>query len=60
MSEAMDVEAPVPLLRDSTSSVMCRLTDPEGTPLGTSMYLPEIAGPKELNQMVNKLLNNVS
>nr|GMC86757.1 notchless protein homolog [Ipomoea batatas] len=58
MSEAMDVEAPVPLLRDSTSSVMCRLTDPEGTPLGTSMYLPEIAGPKELNQMVNKLLNN--
>nr|GMC52978.1 notchless protein homolog [Ipomoea batatas] len=58
MSEAMDVEAPVPLLRDSTSIVMCRLTDPEGTPLGTSMYLPEIAGPKELNQMVNKLLNN--
>ncbi|XP_019175867.1 PREDICTED: notchless protein homolog [Ipomoea nil] len=58
MSEAMDVEAPVPLPRDSTNSVMCRLTDPEGTPLGTPMYLPEIAGPKELNQMVNKLLSN--
>lgn len=60
----MDVEVstlpPMDLMavRDSTNNVMCRLTDPNGNPLGAQMYLPESAGPKELNQMVNKLLNN--
>lgn len=40
------------------NKVMCQLADPEGTPLGASMYLPQSVGPKELQQMVNKLLNN--
>lgn len=40
------------------NNVMCQLADPEGTPLGASMYLPQSVGPKELQQMVNKLLNN--
>lgn len=43
-----------------TNNVMCLLTDPEGTPLGASMYLPQIAGPQQLQQIVNKLLNNVN
>ena len=42
------------------NSVMCQLADPEGTPLGVSMYLPQSVGPKELQQMVNKLLDNVN
>ncbi|GMY22460.1 notchless protein homolog [Fagus crenata] len=42
----------------TTNKVMCLLTDPEGTPLGAPMYLPQNAGPQELQQMVNKLLNN--
>lgn len=46
--------------KDMKNSVMCQLTDPEGTPLGPSMYLPQSAGPKELQQIVNQLLNNVS
>ena len=41
------------------NNVMCQLADPEGTPLGASIYLPQSVGPKELQQMVNKLLNNV-
>ncbi len=44
----------------TTNKVMCLFTDPEGTPLGAPMYLPQNAGPQELQQMVNKLLNNVS
>ncbi|CAH1439805.1 unnamed protein product [Lactuca virosa] len=40
------------------SSLFSRLADPEGTPLGASVYLPQSVGPKELQQMVNKLLNN--
>lgn len=44
--------------RELTNNVMCQLADPEGTPLGASMYLPQSVGPKELQQMVNKLLNN--
>lgn len=43
---------------NSSSNVMCQLTDPEGNPLGVAMYLPQSAGPKELQIMVNKLLNN--
>ncbi|KAJ0682879.1 hypothetical protein HanPI659440_Chr16g0652251 [Helianthus annuus] len=46
--------------RELTNNVMCPLSDPEGTPLGASMYLPQSVGPKELQQMVNKLLNNSS
>ncbi|XP_024988898.1 notchless protein homolog [Cynara cardunculus var. scolymus] len=41
-----------------SNNVMCQLADPEGTPLGVSMYLPQSVGPKELQQMVNKLLDN--
>ncbi|KAI7725242.1 hypothetical protein M8C21_014638 [Ambrosia artemisiifolia] len=44
--------------REVNNNVMCQLSDPEGTPLGASMYLPQTVGPKELQQMVNKLLNN--
>ncbi|KAA8550202.1 hypothetical protein F0562_001886 [Nyssa sinensis] len=39
-------------------NVLCLLRDPEGTPLGVPIYPPQNAGPKELQQMVNKLLNN--
>ncbi|KAL9257904.1 Notchless protein-like protein, partial [Drosera capensis] len=45
-------------VESSNNNVMCQLTDPEGTPLGAAMYLPQSAGPKELHQIVNKLLNN--
>ncbi|KAG6710889.1 hypothetical protein I3842_05G025700 [Carya illinoinensis] len=41
-----------------TNKVMCLLTDPGGTPLGAAMYLPQNAGPQQLQQMVNKLLSN--
>ncbi|GMP41549.1 hypothetical protein CsSME_00011606 [Camellia sinensis var. sinensis] len=44
---------------NSSSNVMCQLTDPEGNPLGVAMYLPQSAGRKELQIMVNKLLNNL-
>lgn len=46
--------------REIINNVMCLLTDPEGTPLGSPMYLPQNAGPQQLNQIVNKLLSNVS
>ncbi|KAK9125275.1 hypothetical protein Scep_014121 [Stephania cephalantha] len=42
----------------NTNTVMCLLTDPEGTPLGSSMYIPQTAGPLQLQELVNKLLNN--
>ncbi|KAI3818472.1 hypothetical protein L1987_12279 [Smallanthus sonchifolius] len=45
--------------RELNNNVMCQLADPEGNQLGASMYLPQSVGPKELQQMVNKLLNNV-
>lgn len=44
--------------REIINNVMCLLTDPEGTPLGSPMYLPQNAGPQQLNQIVNKLLSN--
>ncbi|GFZ21675.1 hypothetical protein Acr_29g0008370 [Actinidia rufa] len=34
--------------RELNNNVMSQLTDPEGTPLGPPMYLPQNAGPKEL------------
>lgn len=45
---------------EMTNNVMCLLTDPEGNPLGAPMYLPQNAGPQQLQQIVKKLLNNVS
>lgn len=49
-------------MEDETAgkNVMCLLTDPEDTPLGKSMYLPQNTGPQHLQQIVNQLLNNVS
>ncbi|KAL5173564.1 Notchless [Glycine soja] len=44
--------------REIINNVMCLLTDPDGTPFGAPMYLPQNAGPQHLNQIVNKLLNN--
>ncbi|XP_042003457.1 notchless protein homolog [Salvia splendens] len=44
--------------REESHRVICQLTDPEGTPLGLPIFLPETAGPKELQQLVNQLLNN--
>ena len=55
MATEMDVEQ-----RETINNVMILLTDPEGTPLGAPMYLPQNAGPQQLQQMVNKLLSNVS
>ncbi|MCL7032245.1 hypothetical protein MKW94_014775, partial [Papaver nudicaule] len=42
----------------SSSTIMCQFTDSEGISLGASMYLPHNAGPLQLQQLVNKLLNN--
>ena len=42
------------------NNVMCLLSDPEGNPLGAPMYLPQDAGPKELQIIVNQLLTNVN
>lgn len=52
----MEVEAD---MQREVNNVMCQLADPEGTPLGPPMYLPQNAGPQQLQQIVNKLLNNV-
>lgn len=49
----MEVKAP-------EHNVMCLLTDPEGTPLGPTMYLPQNTGPPQLQQIVNQLLKNVN
>lgn len=45
--------------QSDVNNVMCQLADPEGTPLGAPMYLPQNAGPQQLQLIVNKLLNNV-
>lgn len=55
MAMEMDVEH-----KEAISNVMILLTDPEGTPLGAPIDLPHNAGLQQLQQMVNKLLNNVS
>lgn len=44
----------------SSNTVMCLLTDPEGEPLGAPLYLPQNSGPPQLQEIVNKLLKNVS
>ena len=40
-------------------TVLCLLTDPDGTPLGSSVYLPQNTEPQHLQQIVNQLLKNV-
>lgn len=54
------MEVEVAAEREAINSVICQLADPDGNSLGAALYLPENAGPKELNQVVNKLLSNVS
>ncbi|CAI9781255.1 unnamed protein product [Fraxinus pennsylvanica] len=55
----MEVEAAgVEKERETNNIVMRQFTDPEGAPLGPSMYLPQSAGPKELQNMVNQIINN--
>jgi len=44
---------------DEGKTVMCLLTDPEGTHLGSAMYIPQKAGPLQLTQLVNRFLDNV-
>ncbi|CAH2073846.1 unnamed protein product [Thlaspi arvense] len=43
----------------ANETVMCLLTDAEGTPLGSAMYIPHDAGPLQLTHFVNTFLNNV-
>lgn len=40
-------------------TVMCRLVDAEGIPLGDPMYIPQQAGPVQLTELANRFLNNV-
>ncbi|KAL6129956.1 hypothetical protein ACLB2K_068338 [Fragaria x ananassa] len=47
---AMEVEA--------ERTVMCLLTDPDDTPLGQFMYLPQHTTTLQLQQIVNRLLQN--
>ncbi|KAL3828039.1 hypothetical protein ACJIZ3_016841 [Penstemon smallii] len=58
----MEVEAAAAMVmeedRELNKRVICQLTDSEGTALGAPIFLPESAGPKELQQLVNKLLDN--
>ncbi|KNA23871.1 hypothetical protein SOVF_021080 [Spinacia oleracea] len=54
----MEVEGDTEMENGNSVSVMCQLADPEGNPLGTAMFLPQNAGPKELQQIVNTLLSN--
>ncbi|OAY85411.1 Notchless protein [Ananas comosus] len=42
----------------SNNSVICLLSNPEGEPLGAPLYLPQNSGPPQLQEIVNKLLNN--
>ncbi|KAL1539671.1 Notchless protein 1 [Salvia divinorum] len=44
--------------REQSHRILCQLADSEGTQLGLPIFLPETAGPKELQQLVNQLLNN--
>jgi len=45
---------------DNDNKVMCQLSDPEGKSLEGLIYLPQNAGPKQLQQIVNQRLNNVN
>eukprot|EP00271_Cylindrocystis_brebissonii_P008451 TRINITY_DN22761_c0_g1_i1.p1 TRINITY_DN22761_c0_g1~~TRINITY_DN22761_c0_g1_i1.p1 ORF type:complete len:469 (+),score=58.03 TRINITY_DN22761_c0_g1_i1:208-1614(+) len=39
-----------------TNNVICQLADPEGQPLGSQLDLPQDVGPKELDTLLNSLL----
>lgn len=54
---AMEVDTKI--VMSSGKGVECLLTDSEGEPLGTKLYLPENTGPLQLQQTVNTLLKNV-
>ncbi|KAI5681405.1 hypothetical protein M9H77_02633 [Catharanthus roseus] len=54
----MGVDGAIEPQREMTNNIMCQLADADGATLGPSLYLPQNAGPKELTQMVNKMLNN--
>ncbi|XP_065868417.1 notchless protein homolog isoform X2 [Euphorbia lathyris] len=43
---------------EPVNNVMCQFADREGAVLGAPLYLPQNAGPQQLQQIVNKLLNN--
>ena len=45
---------------EASKTVLCLFTDPEGAPLRTPMFLPQNAGPPQLQQIVNTLLHNVT
>jgi ribosome assembly protein 4 len=40
------------------NNVLCLLNNPDGSPLGAPMYLPQNVAPQHLQQIVNKLLDN--
>ncbi|KAF6168383.1 hypothetical protein GIB67_018223 [Kingdonia uniflora] len=42
----------------ANNRVMCLLTDPENNPLGAPLSLPQSAGPLQLQEIVNTLLQN--
>ncbi|KAL4205328.1 hypothetical protein AMTRI_Chr01g114070 [Amborella trichopoda] len=44
--------------QEKGNNLLCLLTDPEGTPLGLPLYLPQDAGPAQLQDLVNTLLHN--
>lgn len=44
---------------ETGTTVLCRLVDAEGTPLGDPMYIPRQAGPVQLTELANRFLNNV-
>ncbi|CAJ2673397.1 unnamed protein product [Trifolium pratense] len=43
---------------EAMNNVMCLLINPDGSPLGAPIYLPQTTAPQHLQQIVNKLLNN--
>ncbi|KAF2293455.1 hypothetical protein P3X46_013173 [Hevea brasiliensis] len=43
---------------ETMNIVMCEFTDREGTALEAPLYLPQDAGPQQLQQIVNELLHN--
>ncbi|KAL0888471.1 hypothetical protein Bca101_012454 [Brassica carinata] len=43
---------------EGSGMAMCLLTDAEGTPLGSAMYISRNAGQLQLTSLVNKFLNN--
>lgn len=46
--------------QENTNTVMCLFTDPEGNPLRNPMFIPQNAGPLQLQEIVNMLLDNVT